>query len=249
MAMGCCHNFKKCSDAGYCLYEIGHPVPGDIEFEECLYKENLDKGLNFYTEYNENNKLIKEKYEAKQLDKDSIKVIPISAEIKENSTETVRKSTRTYLEIPNRLFLISKRGYGGWGKSLDDEDKENLTEILKEKGLTCHTEDIESMLKDEEIKGNERCDSRVILKIGDSDYTIQNYNIRCLKNETAVKIASHLIKRGLDADIEIMQGFKGSKIIKSLSTNRIIHKKAEEKSELNQISMFGEQVSSMGYVN
>lgn len=57
MAIGCCSHFKQCSDLGDCVNK------GILEFKDCMYKENLMKGLNFYTEYNENNRKRKEEYE------------------------------------------------------------------------------------------------------------------------------------------------------------------------------------------
>lgn len=162
---------------------------------------------------------------------------------------TNKDSTKTYIEIPNRLFLISKRGYGGWNKGLDKEEELELIDLFKSKGIECHVKGIESMFRDEERKEDERCNSRVILRTDDAEYTIQNYNIRCLKHETAVKIASFLIKKGLNADIEVLQGFSGSKVIKSVSTKRNIKKKEEEKSKHEQVHMFAHQTSSANHTN
>lgn len=155
--------------------------------------------------------------------------------------------TKTYIEIPNRLFLIGERVYGGWSRNLDTEDRLKLVKVLKSKNILCHLETIEEMFVDEEAGAgvNEPCNSRVIVKINDKDYTIQNYNIKCIKYETALKIASFLIKRGLDTDIEVIQGFKGSKIIKSISTSRSIKKKVESE----QINMFSGKASDMSYIN
>lgn len=69
--IGCCHNFKKCSDLGECLYKKNHPLYND--FKDCYYHENLKKGLNFYTEYNENNRRKKEEYEERLLNEETSK--------------------------------------------------------------------------------------------------------------------------------------------------------------------------------
>ena len=39
----CCSAYQKCSDAGKCLYS------DDPEYENCAYRKNLEKGLNFYS--------------------------------------------------------------------------------------------------------------------------------------------------------------------------------------------------------
>lgn len=61
----------KCSDLGECLYKEGDPLYED--FKNCYYHENLKKGLNFYTEYNDNNKKRKEEYEKKLLNEINIR--------------------------------------------------------------------------------------------------------------------------------------------------------------------------------
>lgn len=152
--------------------------------------------------------------------------------------------SKMYIEILNRLFLISKRGYGGWGRSLDLGEDPELEKLFEDKGIELHTERIDFMCREEERKASERCDSRVILRLSGEDYTIQNYNVKCLRNETAVKIASFLIKKGLDADVEIMQGFRGSKVIKSIKTKRSIESKSKER----QASMFSEEVNKMQHI-
>lgn len=242
MALGCCNDFKKCSDAGTCLFEIGHENIAGIEFKECLYKENLDEGLNFYTEYNENNRLRKDEYEEKIQEEKSNKILDLPI-------KTKKKCTKTYIEIPNRLFLVTKRGYGWWSRDLDNEERSEFVETLKSKGLICHMEHIENLFKDEELAENDRCNSKVRLKIDDKNYVIHNYNCRGLKQVTAEKVANYLVKKGLDADVEVVQGFGGSKIIKSSSTKKIIEQRAKEKTKIQQINMFGEQVNGMFYVN
>ncbi len=64
MAIGCCSSFKKCSDAGVCI-KLDDPSYVEI-YKDCYYATNLEKGLNFYTEYNENNKARAEEYKRKQ---------------------------------------------------------------------------------------------------------------------------------------------------------------------------------------
>lgn len=59
--IGCCSSFKECSDRASCIHEEGSYL--HEELKSCYYKENLMKGLNFYTEYNENNQKRKQEYE------------------------------------------------------------------------------------------------------------------------------------------------------------------------------------------
>lgn len=151
------------------------------------------------------------------------------------------KNSRTYIKIPNRLFLIGKRGYGGWSRDLNLEDRKILMKLLSKHGIECYAEGIQNMFKDEEIKANEQCNCRVITKLGDQDYTIQNYNTRCLKYESAVKIASFLLNKGLDADIEIIEGFRGRRTIKS--------SKNKKDNKTKQINMFGQEISDTSYLN
>lgn len=64
MAIGCCSSFKECSDAGRCV-NIDSPLYDEV-YKDCCYSKNLEKGLNFYTEYNENNKARAEEYKRKE---------------------------------------------------------------------------------------------------------------------------------------------------------------------------------------
>lgn len=198
MSFGCCGRFKECSDRGRCVYE------GNREYEGCAYKEKIDMGFNFYTNYNENNKKRSEEYLSTKEFKHCGKVY-----------------VKTYIEIPNRLFLIGKRSpYGFWSRDLEKEESKSLIEILKSYLIICTNTFDKSKFRNETISEKEICDSRVILHVNDDEYNLYNCDCRAIKRKTAVKIASFLIKKGLEADIEIIRGFSGTKILKKIEEQR-----------------------------
>lgn len=46
--MGCCSQFKKCSEKNDCIYESSSNLQLKQLSEDCFYHRNLHKGLNFY---------------------------------------------------------------------------------------------------------------------------------------------------------------------------------------------------------
>ena len=284
MALGCCSSFKKCSDLGQCIHEADLKYDGPVEFHRCGYKENLDKGLNFYTEYNENNKRRKEEYKTSLLEdlerlksidkltgKEKIRLKRIKKSLEDlnieiteevQKVEEVKRTTihektyiETYIQISNRIFLVGERGYGGWSRCLKKEDRDNLASILEEKGITCHDKVIEDLSKNDIGSEEDRCNCRVILTLANKEYNVQNYNVRAIKNDTAIRVASYFINRGLDADIEVLEGFNGHKIIKSMGSTKKVDKlpkqikqaKPEQVINTEQLSMFN--MEKLQYIN
>lgn len=252
--LGCCSSFKKCSDAGRCIYENNPDFKLDLDWKHCLYKENLDKGLNFYTEHNENNRKRAEEYRLK-LEKEKIENIKPDDKKKDEVKAAVsrHKHVKTYIEIPNRLFLIGKRSsYNGYTYDLDEDEIKTVMDALNENYINCINNPDESKFKDEELTGKGYCNCRVVLELSGQDYNISNYNSRGLKRETAEKIASYLYKRGLKADIEMFQGFSGSKMIKNLGIteadknkqkrNTIMRKRPEPVNNYKQLSLFDSSI-------
>lgn len=220
MALGCCNSFKECSDAGRCIHETDTRLHGILNYKECLYKENLDKGLNFYTEYNENNQARAEEYKAKI---EVVKLESVKDDKKRelNSTKN-KRSKKNYIEIPNRLFYIGKRGkYNGYTYSLSQDEQEELISETNKYGVNLT--DIENPDKfiDETLENNERCNCKIVIVLKDEKYNISNYDHKGLKKETAVKIASYLINKGINAEIEEILNFSGSKMLKSLKAKEI----------------------------
>lgn len=230
MAMlGCCSSFIKCSNAGKCIYEGDPNFHGYFDFNECLYKENIDKGRNFYTEYNENNRRRAEEYKIK---------IENSKEIKEKANEenkvTNKPSSRTYIEIPNRLFSIGKRNnYNGYTYGLTDEEREELISVIKEYGVCCTNIESQGQFIEEVYGNNQRCNCKVVISLNDQKYNITNYDHKGLRKDTAVKIASYLIKNNIESEIEEIMNFSGSKFLKSVKVHEdeTKNEKTKEKRE------------------
>lgn len=162
MSFGCCHAFKECSDAGHCIMHDLIKSEGG-----CLYKENLDKGLNFYTEYNENNQRRANEHNQRQNTK----------ETKEKGSQINRKYRGAYIEIPNRLFTIGKRSsYKGWTYRLDQEESEKVANVLKQYKINCSSCPNESKFHNEGGSDEDRANCRVILVINGEEFNIANYN-------------------------------------------------------------------------
>lgn len=231
MSFGCCNKFKECSDAGCCI---------SIEFENeeggCLYKENLDKGLNFYTEYNENNQLRADEYNQRQNNK----------ETKDKFNQIAIEYKGTFIEIPNRFFYIGRRGsYRGWTFSLDKDESKQLVDTLEQHGINSSSNPDESKYHDEVVSDEERANCRVVLKLEDAEYNISNYNNYVLKKVTAIKIASYLDKHALKCEIEELNGFKGNRILNKIevpkSSVKVKKNEKQVKQEIianTQLSMF-----------
>lgn len=222
MAFGCCNSFEECSDLGSCIHE-GEPM-----YEGCMYKENLDKGLNFYTKYNENNqKRASEYLKNKQALEQKAKI-----EVKQTDKKT---NKGTYIEIPNRIFRIGRRGsYRGWTYDLDDEESSVVINKLKSYDIHCTKEIDLSKCKSE--SSNDTPCSRVILDLDGDKYNISNHDMKAVKKDTAVKIASYLSKRGLKCEIEVIYGFGKTKIAKVIVSHTTIPVKKQAVDK--QLSMF-----------
>lgn len=230
MLLGCCHSFIKCSEAGRCVHETDTRLHGILNYKECLYKENLDKGHNFYTEYNENNRARAEEYKAKT--EEAIK--EVEKGIQENIETVVRskKSSKTYIEIPKRLFSVGKRSsYNGYTYNLNEEERKYFIKEMENYEIECTYLDETEKFFDEITEENTRCNCKVVFTLNDQQYNISNYDYKGIKKETAVKVASYLIKKGINAEIEEIMNFQGSKVHKSLSINNkeVESKKTKEK--------------------
>lgn len=232
--LGCCSSFKKCSDAGRCIHETDTRLHGVLDYENCLYKENIDKGLNFYTEYNDNNRARAEKYKA-QIEQDVKETTSISMQNKQKN--------KTYIEIFNRIYSIGKRSdYKGYTYDLSKEEREQaIAEFLKYDILCTDTEDTDKFI-DENIENNELCNCKIVVILNKQKYNIANYNNRGLKKETAIEIADFLIQNKIEVEIEEINNFSGSKTIKTFKQieKQVIknEEKQENISDYKQISLF-----------
>lgn len=228
--LGCCHRFKDCSDAGRCVHEIDTSLHGILDYEKCLYKVNIDMGLNFYTEYNENNKARAEEYKAKNEKKvDDATSVPI-------------QSNKTYIEIFNRLFSIGNRSsYNGYTYNLSAEDKELVSSIINKHGISCTNIKDSDKFIDEVPGDDEYCNCKVIITLGGQKYNISNYNDRGLTKKTAIGIVEFLILNNIDAEIEKIKNFSDRKIPEksNIARNNLTKdKEVTSKTNYGQISLF-----------
>ena len=124
------------------------------------------------------------------------------------------RGTVTSIQTENRV--IENAGSSFYGKA--------LFRVLGENGWGYYCASSIDMddkkLKDDTASGEERCNSRVVLRLNDKQYNILNYNCRAMKKETTLKIASYLLKKGLIADIEMLTGYSGNKVLKSIDYNK-----------------------------
>lgn len=232
--LGCCSSFKKCSDTGRCIHETDTRLHGVLDYEKCLYKENIDKGLNFYTEYNDNNRARAEEYKCK-----------IEQDVKETTSIPMqnKQKNKTYIGIFNRIYSIGKRSdYKGYTYDLSKEEREQvITEFLKYDISCTDTEDLDKCI-DENIENNELCNCKIVVTLNKQKYNIANYNNRGLKKETAITVADFLIKNKIEAEIEEINNFSSSKTIKTFkqTEDKVTkdNKIQEEKPDYKQISLF-----------
>lgn len=212
MSFGCCNDFEKCSDLARCIHE------GDSLYKDCMYRENLDKGLNFYTEYNEHNEARAEEYARSKLK---------------------QKYEGLFVEIPNRIFYIGKREkYRGWTYRLELEGTKEIIEKLNIYSVFATITPDKEKFKDEPV--NNEQSGNVIVKLDEVEYNIKNYNCRALKLSTMKKIASYLVKKGLDAEVEIQLNFsRNSKILKMNKTSSVKKSMIQEDKQLSILEMIG----------
>ncbi|AKL94993.1 hypothetical protein CACET_c15440 [Clostridium aceticum] len=202
--IGCCNDFKKCSDEAKCIKKDQDYILG----EKCLYEENLKKGLNFYTTYNENNAARKREYELQI--KDTVK--ELKTEIK--STKEARAADHNYICIDGRYFVIGKRsGYQGYTLFLEKDVREELGKLFRKLSVEFTDTPNEKLFIDEKWADDNPACYRAILCIGSEEnrYNISNYNYRALTNSTARAIKAFLNDAGLSVMIEtIGRGIKST---------------------------------------
>ncbi len=147
--------------------------------KDCSYKRKLEKGINYF----------------KPKEKDNLK--------------TNIKTQGAFIEIDSRIFYIGRRSsYGSWTYSLNEKEIDWLKEILSNRSINLIDQTNIFNCMDEAVSDQDRACCRVILTIGENQYNIQNYNIRGIKESTAIKLRDDLRSHGLLAAVE----YVGSRI-------------------------------------
>lgn len=261
MKIGCCSSFKKCSDAGRCV-EIDNP-DYEEEFKECYYNENLEKGLNFYTEYNENNRAIAEEYKRKIEDKATLLInqdndpkndmlqIEDSSEgttdiIIEETSNKQDKYKNAYLVINDRQFYIGTRGgYKNYTFGLGTIGIDKLKDSLVDIPIEFDTEALDDKFYDEDGTTIDRAEWRVCVNIGDIEYHIMNSNLYALKESTSRMVAEYFTDLGLKTVCECIGNSRMTFTYTQTVQPKIIDKKIEkvvsnevEVKEDSQLSLF-----------
>jgi hypothetical protein len=208
LTIGCCSDYKKCSDAGCCIKTDSSLY--DELYKDCLYAVNLNKGLNFYTPYNENNKARAEEYKRKQDNTG----LSIGAKVKDNTTESsisnsderhTERYKNAYIVIGGRQFYIGRRsGNGGLTYSLGNEGVKKLISDIGELPIEVDTEFIESKFVDENGSQQDRVEWKPYITIGDTKYNLMNSNMRALKESTSRMLADYFSGLGIETVCECM---------------------------------------------
>lgn len=151
----------------------------------CNYKRRLDQGKGFHL-------------------KNGKRITPVP----EVNRDTL------YLLINDRLLRISKRSsHGWWSYLLEKVEKEECINELDRYNILWSDICLDNYCVDEIINDSDRASYRIGMTIGDTRYTITNYNCRLIKESTASEVRKILLDHGLLAAIETV----GSK-----STNQYI---------------------------
>ncbi|NBI07543.1 hypothetical protein [Senegalia massiliensis] len=262
--IGCCNSFKDCSDAGECI-KLNNPLYEEV-YKGCLYKSNLDMGKNFYTDYNENNRIKAEEYQKKQcsrkVKKPSETLPKIKKEVEivedikkeENALEKSfrDKYKRAYLVINERQFYIGTRGsYNGATYALGTEGIERLIQNIGDLPIHIDTEYLDEMYQDENGTFDDRADWTPYFKIGQQQYNLMNSNLLGLKESTCNMIANYFADLGIEVNSECPKNgrnnrvFKPSKPKKSkdkqkpiVDTIKLSEDKKTKKAKVEQLSLF-----------
>lgn len=140
------------------------------------------------------------------------------------------KYSGPYIVINSRMFYIGRRSsFGSFTYSLSKDEREELVEIFKSKGVELHENIKFSLCRNDLTSDNNRACCLVILTIHDKKYNIKNFNIRAMIETTALEIRNYLREKGFMAAIQVI-GSKSlirdtSKIQKSQD---IVRKKKDE---------------------
>lgn len=194
-------------------------------------KENLDKGLNFYTPYNENNLRKKQAY-TQSLEKSSSNII--SSTLSKKSSD----SNHSYMLINGRLFSIGRRSNNkGITLYLNKEEKSKMANNFP--GIFIVNKPGE-FLADESWSEDTPAWYRVILCLGENyseRYNISNYNYRALTRSTAEKIKAFFItEKNLNILIETLG--RSTAPLKSSSLSPLPIKSAQRPSNIESTPLF-----------
>lgn len=227
MSFGCCNSFMLCSDEAACVHE-GNPT-----YEGCMYKENLEKGLNFYTIYNIKNELRKKEYLRSKAE-------PSNREVKTAiKVDCKQVKLHTYVYILNRCFAIGKRAsYNNHTLYLTEEERKEISEKLKD-CCECSADYDKAKCVDENWSDTNPAWYRPIFIIDGIKYNIMNYNYRVLTYPTAKKIKTFFESRGFDVLIETLGSrgkifFKQKNSFKDKTKDDIKRDKSQERLALEQ---------------
>lgn len=247
--IGCCSSFKACSNAGKCV-EVDSLLYEEF-FSECYYEENLSKGLNFYTEYNENNQARADEYKLSQMD-DKVETEPINellggitltSETIDNKFEIKNdKYKNAYIVIDDRQFFIGTRGgYKNYTFSLGSNGIIKLIEDLKNYSVEIDTDYVETKFIDEQGCDTDRAEWRVHIIIADISYHIVNSNFNTIRRDTAIMLADHFSDLGFKASCECL--VKDKSILNERQPSRKIEVDTPKHDDVipeveNQISLF-----------
>lgn len=108
--------------------------------------------------------------------------------------------------LKNRAFLIGKRSkYGGSTRSLSKEDIDCLRKVLIKHHDVLVLDKINPIYGVEEmVTEYDRAVCRVIVTIHDFKYNIMNFNVKALREETALDIRNRLRSAGYQAAVEYL---------------------------------------------
>lgn len=214
---GCCGFYEKCSDELKCLW----PVKGKY----CWYRQNLEAGRIFY---------------GKNKGKD---INLVKQEIEPDPVEI----NQIYLHCYDRLLSIYsfKRGYTcSRSYELTKEQINRILDEFRTKEIPYSTIIVESECVVDKIEDQNPANSRVIFKIGDTEFSVYNFNDHLIKFKAAENIAKALSAKGIKAESEIVSKvFNKSNNYKAYTPTPSVapketRKEPNKKPEYKQVSIF-----------
>lgn len=182
---GCCAKYVECSDALCCLEN-----PEYSKF--CFYRQNLESGKIFY---------------GKNKNIDNPEAPP----------QTFEPVNKIYLLCYNMLFSITRKSQRNlWSYKLKPEQINTIITLFNNLDILPYmtvADDSKCIIDGPTEEDPGRANSRVIIKIGDEQYSIYNYNYYLFKAWRAGAIAKSLAAKGIDARAETVGGSYNNKSI------------------------------------
>lgn len=213
--MGCCSNFRECSDAMACIYKATtHPLLNEL-YDRCTYRQRLEKGICFYGK----NRNVFEPIGNEVIPSD----VPSKNE-KDVGKSEEKLSPKLYLICYKRPFAVFAK-HNKWSYELDKEQAAELIYEFSIKSIPFRT----SLDPLEDLPGNEveitgPCNSRVVFKVNGTEYHILNFNSYFIQNWFSEKICKSFLAKGIESRVELIGPYSGIKssidsITKSLNVS------------------------------